>query len=340
MHLAAHSAARPLRAALIGCGRIAIGHPDDHPALQAASHAAAYLACPDSELVGVCDSRPEVAAAAGARLGVPAFGDYRSLLAAVQPEVVSLCTPDETHAAILADLLPTPGLRGVLAEKPLALELAAASELVASAAQHGVVLAVNYSRRYAPSQQALAQRLASGALGRIHSVSGSYSKGIRHNGTHWFDWLRLLLGAAADGPAEVIAYPGGEAFGDDPSPHLMLRFTSGLVAQLQAADHSAYSLFEITLNGDAGRLRIDQSGHRSCWQPVIDSPLYAGYRTLADGTPEDSLMSNALLHAVADLLAAIRNGRHPACSGADALAALRLADAACRSLAGGCPVTC
>lgn len=331
---------RPLRAALIGCGRIAIGHPDDHPALQAASHAAAYQACPDSELVAVCDARAEVAAAAGARLGVPAFSDYRSLLAAVQPEVVSLCTPDDTHAAILAEVLLSPGLRGVLAEKPLALEVAAASQLVATAAQRGVVLAVNYSRRYAPSQQALARRLAAGALGRINSVSGCYSKGIRHNGTHWFDWLRLLLGAAADGPAEVMAYPGGEDFGDDPSPQLMIHFASGLVAQLQAANHSAYSLFEIALSGDAGRLRIDQSGHRACWQPVIDSPLYAGYRTLADGSPEDTLMSNLLLHAVADLLAAIRDARPPACSGADALAALRLADAACRSLASGRPVRC
>lgn len=331
---------RPLRAALIGCGRIATGHANDHPALQAASHAAAYQQCPDTQLVAVCDTRPELVATVAAQLGVPGFVDYQTMLTAMRPDLVSLCTPDETHAKILANVLQTPGLRAVLAEKPLALDVDIAEQLVQTARAREIVLAVNYSRRYAPSQQALAQRLAQGELGTITTVSGAYTKGIRHNGTHWFDWLRMLLGPLADRPEQVMAYPGSKAFGADLSPHVMVRFNSGLVAQLQAANHADYSVFEMDILGQHGRLRLDQSGHRAQWQTITNNPLYAGFQMLTDAPPQDTLMSNILLHAVGDLVRALRDQQAPACTGEDALIALKIADAACRSLASGCPVRC
>lgn len=327
----------PLRAVLIGCGRIGVGHPGDHPALRITAHAQAYRASAATELVGVCDADGERARRAGIAFGVPAFDDPAALLAACRPDLVSLCTPDETHHRLLADILSTPGVRGVLAEKPLALTVDAARALVDMADRRGIVLAVNYSRRYAPQHARLAQRIAAGELGRLLAVRGTYTKGIRHNGTHWFDWLRLLAGAPLGAPGPVYALAGSSAFGEDPSPHVTLPFASGVVAQLTAVDHLAYSLFELEILGSAGRLCLTRSGNAAIWQQVVDSPLYAGYRTLDEPAPTDTTLSDTLLHAVNDLADAVLEARPPACTGHDALIALSLADAACRSLASGRP---
>ena len=50
-----------------------------------------------------------------------------------------------------SSLSTAPGVRAILAEKPLALDAATARALAARARECGVVLAVNYTRRFAPA---------------------------------------------------------------------------------------------------------------------------------------------------------------------------------------------
>lgn len=85
-------------------------------------------------------------------------------------------------------------VRAVLAEKPLAMDVERAERLVRMADERDIILAVNYSRRYAPSYRRLASWLESAPIGTIHRVDGIYVRGIKHNGTHWLDLARWLAG--------------------------------------------------------------------------------------------------------------------------------------------------
>src|SRR5207248_624698 len=163
------------RAALIGCGKIASEFADD-PGLASAgicTHAQAYAATPEIQLVAVCDSDPAKLQRCGERWKVAArYRDAGRLLAEVRPDIVSVCTPDATHYRVVQAALRADGVRAVLAEKPLALEIAQARELVRLAAERGVVLAVNYVRRYAEPIAWLKEFLDSGGLGKVRLVSG------------------------------------------------------------------------------------------------------------------------------------------------------------------------
>ena len=64
----------------------------------------------------------------------------------------------------------------------------------ALARERGVVLGCHYTRRFAPAYRRLAEEVGAGALGRLQHVGGVYVKGLRHNGTHWLDLLRMLAG--------------------------------------------------------------------------------------------------------------------------------------------------
>lgn len=320
-------------AALIGCGRIGAGVAGDSQAVGIYSHAAAYAACPHTRLVAACDADARQAGACAERWSAAPYTDVGEMLAVMRPEMVSICTPDGSHAAILEQVLACDSVRAVLAEKPLAVDLAAARKLAVCARDRGILLAVNYSRRYGPGQRVLAERLQNGLIGRIQRIQGVYTKGVCHNGGHWFDWVRLLAGSQLGDPVRIAAFPGSAAYGQDPSPDVRLEFADGAAAQLTALDHNLFSLFEIDLIGTAGRLRLLDSGLRYRLDVAADSPYYAGYRTLVAAEEGDVDMRDTLLHAVTDLATAVQEGRRPACSGDDGVAALAIADAACRSLA-------
>jgi predicted dehydrogenase len=313
-----------LRAVLIGCGKIGSSFADDPKIDGVYAHAHAYAECEGVQLVGVCDADPHTAAQCGQRWQVSVvYTDYVRMLHELQPDIVSVCTPDASHLDVLQAVLQTDSVKGILAEKPLAASLDGAEQIVSLARARDVRLAVNYSRRYALSHQKLREQLPV-RLGEIQSVNGFYTKGLLHNGTHWLDLLRFLCG-----PLQLLGcYPGLSPFdGDlpgDPSPTVVLQLASGAPAILTGLDAARFSLFEMDIVGSLGRVRLLDSGYRFEWRDVADSQYFSGYRALAHEVVESAGLQNVTLHALQDLLAACEQRRQPLCSGEDALAAQRL----------------
>ena len=314
-----------LRAVVLGCGTIGTGSGAAplHDDLGVWTHAAAYAACEATVLAGVADLDPERASAAARAWGTERHAtDPTALLVDAAPELVSVCTPDATHAELVGLALRTPGVRGVLAEKPLALDAREARELVAVARDRGVVLAVNYTRRFAPAFAALRAGLAE-AIGILQHVGGSYGKGLAHNGTHWLDLLRMLVGD----PVAVRGWDRLGEGGEDPTLEAALTLAGGAGARLAGLDAGCFTHFEMDLVGTRGRVRILESGHRIERWSVGPDPRHAGHRALRPSVAVDAALRDSTLHAVADLAAAVRGGRAPACTGGDAVAALELAGA-------------
>ena len=243
------------------------------------------------------------------------------MLAAERPDVVSVATPDATHVQMLELVLETPSVRAVLVEKPLALEPEVAETIVEHARRRGVLLAVNYSRRFAPSHRRLKAWLAGKPLGTIEMIRGLYVRGIKHNGTHWLDLARYLVG-------EVIGIRGSGPVAPeqvDATIDVDLRFASGARGHLQGLRGGEYSLFEMDLVGSLGRLQISDSGERFQAFRGQPSRRFPGFQELAEMASPDGGLTDLLLHAATDLTEALENGRAPACSGEDGVIALRLA---------------
>jgi predicted dehydrogenase len=312
-----------LRAALIGCGRIACEWADDPRAAAAgiATHAHAYAVCPDTELVAVCDCDPGKAARCADRWHIAArYSSPRQLLAEQRPHIVSICTPDSTHYELVRAALETDGVRGILAEKPLAQSIGEAAELVDLARRRGVVLAVNYSRRYTDNHRNLRRLVRSGSLGKVRLIRGLYTKGTLHNGTHWFDLLRFLIGEVRTVTAvDRLGEPG-----DDPTLDVRLD-CHGVQAELFACSAQDFAIFELDLLGTRGRVRMTETGQTmELFEPVEGVP-YAGYRSLVLKQRTTDGLRDMLLHAVQDLARCVQTGERPACTGEDGLKALRIA---------------
>jgi predicted dehydrogenase len=305
-----------LRAAVVGCGRIGSEYSDDTRVRGVYSHAGAYAASPHAELVAVCDADATRAADCAKRWGLAAgYHSLDAMLRAERPDIVSICTPDATHAAVLRETLAFASVRGVLAEKPLALDAQDAAAVVQLAQQREVKLAVNYLRRYAAGHQRARDFIAAGGIGRIQNISGLYSGGLVHNGSHWIDHARWLAG-------EIESLEGFAVASDPASPDVRISFANGARAMLHACDAREYAVFETDVVGTLGRVRFTELGHRIEYFAAGDSPYYSGYRNLLAQRQEEGGLDTAMANAVEDLLACVRDGGSPRCSGQDGLMAL------------------
>jgi predicted dehydrogenase len=321
------------RAALIGCGKIGSEFADDPRAADAGvyTHAAAYVTCPATRLVAVCDLDPAKADRCATRWNAKSYHDPARMLAEEQPEIVSVCTPDPTHFAVVRAALMIDSARGVLAEKPLALTVNEAEELVTLARSRKVALAVNYSRRYAEGHVRLRDTLHSGQLGTIRLIRGLYAKGTLHNGSHWFDLVRFLAG----GVTAVQAIDRLREGGADPTLDVRLILDNGATAELAAWPASEFTVFEMDVLGSRGRVRVVNSGSMIEFYEVADGVPYAGYRSLVLTRREEGAFKDVLLYAVEDLVDCVKTGAAPRCSGPDGVAAMRIALAARESAVAG-----
>jgi predicted dehydrogenase len=319
-----------LRGAVIGCGRIGSTLADD-PLLagDVFTHAEAYVTSDQTDLVALCDSDEQRLAECGRRWGVTAlFTDPGLMMREAAPEMVSVATPTPTHLNVVRQLLGgTNRPRMILCEKPLASTLADAEEIVRLSGANGVMLATIYMRRFANNIRALKAIIDSRELGSIQAISGWYIGGTFHNGTHWFDMLRHLAGEAE----WVEALDSLEEGGPDPTLDVFIGLAGGQLATLRACRADRYTLFEMDIVFETGRALITDSGHGiSLWQ-AAPSPRYTGYVELQPLDRELGDRRDLLLHAVEDAAVAVTLEREPACTAADGLRAMRIADAARRS---------
>lgn len=317
---------------MVGCGWIGCD-----PGEGTISHAAAYDTCPDTELVAVCDTDQARLERCAGRWGVA--GRYRrieDLLGDARPEVVSVCTPDSTHADLLHTTLGAPGVAGVLAEKPLALEASASLELARLAEERSVVLSVNYIRRFSPAYADLRDSLARGELGEICSVSGRYTGGLFHNGTHWIDLARFLVGEVDT----VWGWETGTAStSGEPALDAYLRFQNGAAGLLSGSGGDAFSVFEMDLLCRGGRVRLTESGEKIELSRPVPSPRWSGFNELKPEPARQAGLATATLGAVDDLVRCIRDGGVPRCSGLDGAAAVQVAAAIAAAARTGRAVT-
>jgi predicted dehydrogenase len=253
------------------------------------------------------------------------------MLAETEPDIVSVCTPDETHFEVIRTIIESSSVKAIFAEKPLATNLKDAENVVSLASERGVILAVNYIRRYAKKIVELQGFINAESFGGIQAINGYYTKGTFHNGTHWFDLARLLIGEIK----RVKGFDIRKETNDDPSLDAVLEFPEGVFGYVHACDSQKFSIFEMDIIGNNGRICIKESGQTIEISHVGENPYYSGYNSLLLSDVYTNSMQNTLLNAVEDLVLCLETGKLPDCSGNDGVAAIRIAGAIRQSALSG-----
>jgi predicted dehydrogenase len=321
---------------IVGCGGIV-----------RSSHLPSYARY-GQRVVGVYDVRREATVSIRDEYGVEVFGNLAELLEHPEVEIVDVATHPDVRPALIREALAAG--KHVLAQKPVAEDLATARELVEEAERAGLALAVNQNGRWAPAWRVATLLVEQGAIGDVVAVShlydhsfaftlGTVFDGIEHlvlydYSVHWFDITRCWLegktatavrareyrvpnqppeSRAAWGAWATIEYEDG---------------TSAVIRGIGGASTARPSK-PFWIHGSEGTIR----GHVLGSGPVPGSELVelerdgATTRFDLDGTWN----SQGFAGTLAELVSAIAEGREPYNSARHNLLSLELTLAACRS---------
>lgn len=247
----------PTRVAVVGAG--AWGN----------QHARAFSDRPDSRLcaiVGRTRARTEARALA---YGVPPYTSVDQMIQEQQPDLVTVCLPNEMHFETTLQLVR----HGVplLVEKPLVFDLAEADQLIFEAAERQLFFAINFNHRYAEPVVRARSALANGDVGEVVFAQWRFG-GEPNFGTHphanlietqchGFDLLEHVCGPIASVMAQMIS----RTHGPFTTVALALEFANGAVGTLLGSYDSSYAypgtqLLEV--NGTTGRLLIEDTVRR------------------------------------------------------------------------------
>lgn len=172
-----------MRVAVVGCGAVA------------RNHFVALSRLPDVELVAACDLEPAKADEVAREYGVPrtytALGD---LFEHERPDAVHVLTPPAAHKDVSIAALEA-GCH-VLVEKPMALDVEEAGEMIEVARRCARTLGVCHNFLFAPPVLGARELLADGALGTVVAVEVFWRvwRGGPSDRDARAPWLRELRG--------------------------------------------------------------------------------------------------------------------------------------------------
>jgi predicted dehydrogenase len=156
-----------IKAAIVGTGFIGPAHLE------------ALRRIPNVEVVALVEVNQELANEKAKQLGIPRAYVFADMLKQDDIDVVHICTPNFLHYSQAKAVLEAE--KHVICEKPLAISLQEAEDLVKIAKTTGLVNAVHFNLRYYPMVRQMKVMREKGELGEVYSIMGSYLQ----------DWLFL-----------------------------------------------------------------------------------------------------------------------------------------------------
>ncbi|MFV0445954.1 MAG: Gfo/Idh/MocA family oxidoreductase [Planctomycetaceae bacterium] len=156
----------------------------------------ALRSVPGVEVVAVADCSREVRRQILSETGLPSFDPLATDWPIKPSDVFVLATPAEGRAE-LVERLAQPGVRGILAEKPVAFSLLELDRMRQACETAGTQLSVFQHWRYCPALNKLRDLLQAGACGEIESIHGTAYGNLLDQGWHLLDAIRWLLNEPA-----------------------------------------------------------------------------------------------------------------------------------------------
>lgn len=311
-----------MSSANISVGVVGVGVLGNH-------HARLYKECDGARLAGVFDNDPAAAAAAAKRHGVPAFDSIQSL--AAEAEAISIAVPANLHHAIAMPLLALD--RHLLVEKPIAVTVQEAGDMVKLAEERRRVLAVGHVERFSPVMSAIGSRSGPIRFIEAHRLAPypPMRPGAPPRGTEVGVVLDLMIHDLdiilhlVDSEVERVLANGMPAISKtEDIANARIIFKNGCVANVTASRVTPYSMRKIRIFTADSCISLDYQKKSGAVFKINSGGGIAG-------EPIPVQDHNALKHELEDFVRAVRHANDtgeipdPRVPGRHGLEALRLA---------------
>ncbi len=305
-----------MKAAVIGCGRMGAFTSQSMidtapPCWFPLAHAEAVMAQPGLSLEALVDPSAEAREAAQGIFGnVPAYAAHADMLAAHQPDLVTIATRTVGRAQIIEDCLAA-GVRALHIEKPLCSSVEELARLESAFADPAIFVTLGALRRYLWPYQFALKKAQDGSLGDMTEARIAMGPApLYWTHPHSVD---LALHAAGDLAVESVTarlispeFDGATLLNDPVISHAAIVFEGGFTAHITRAPgrdvHYSCERGEVSVlnNGHSVRIAHTVDGNPYPQHDPLDVPESAS----PGGTLAPVSQLSACLQGDADAIAA------------------------------------
>lgn len=314
-----------MRYALIGCGRISTNH---------------ILAAKNNhlEIAAVCDIRPEAMENVLAKHGleqdtsIARYTDYIRMLDEVKPTLVSIATESGIHGQIALACIDR-GIH-VIIEKPMAMSMAEADEIIRRSREKHVKVAACHQNRFNVAVQKTRAALEAGRFGRLSHGSvhvrwnrnrGYYTQApwrgtwaqdggcLMNQCIHGVDLLRWMLGDEVEEVYGVTRQQFHDYLEAEDVGMAVLKFKNGAIGTIEGTTNVYPKNLEETLYlfGETGTVKIGgtSTNNIDVWDFADETEADAANKNLKEAT--SNVYGNGHTGLFADMMEAIETDRKP-----------------------------
>ncbi|CAN5677928.1 scyllo-inositol 2-dehydrogenase [soil metagenome] len=301
-------------------------------------------------LVAVSDVNESAVATLAAELGVSKqYGAYQDLIADGEVKGVVVVSPTSTHKEIVLEAAKR-GLP-IFCEKPLSISLDAAHEMLRVIEQTGVFFQMGFMRRFDKGYVSARRKIEEGRIGTpvvfksssrdpfrpsLEYLNPAHSGGLFVDcGIHDLDLARWFMGGIASvySIGGTLAYPEMKTIGDIDNAITSLYFTSGALGVIDLSRNGVYGYdIRTEILGTEGTVKIGY---------LRETPILVMTK---DGITHDTVpyfterFEQAYITQLQDFVNNVLQGKPPAITCADGVAALQASAAATLSFKENRPV--
>lgn len=289
-----------------------------------ANHVRVFRSLPDVELVGVYDRDQERGEKVARQWDTRLYPSLEALLDEVEAVSCAVSTP--AHCEVGRRVLAA-GVH-LLLEKPMALDLEGARELIALAQRKGVVLQVGHIERFNPAVQAVAPRITRPLFIEAHRLAPFRPRSLEvdvildlmiHD-------LDLILAWVRSSPRRVEAVGVPVLSREVDIANARIEFENGAVANVTASRISATKLRKIRVFQPDAYFSVDCLSRSVAWHRKVNGTIVQEHlRVRHDREP--------LRLELESFLRAVRGEAPPVVGGEEGYRALALAFQVRRALA-------
>ncbi len=283
-----------LKALVLGCGQIGSTY-DDPDSQNITTHAHAFSIHPEFELVGLIDTNKDIVTKQAKKWSTQGFTQLEEALEKVKPDIISICTPNETHKELILKCSKLP-LKAIVCEKPISLTREEEKEVLDT----GIVIYINYIRRFLPEIINLKNKIATGEFGEFIKATGHYCKGIEHNGTHLIDLLNYLF-MPKNPSLKLLNKPKLNEY------DFTYSFDDKTV-YVQNLTQANYTSLELDLFFENSRIQILDSGRKVSISSPVESQDYKGYKYLNSNEVIETDLNKYMHHCINKLFQSLQGG--------------------------------
>ena len=303
---------------------------------------ATYLASRvrNARLVAVADRSPDVAESFSKEFNIPRwYRGHEELLADSEVQAVAVLSSTASHKEVVIDAARAG--KAIFCEKPIAMSVEDAEEMLAEVRKLGVPFQPGFQRRFDPGYIAAKAQIEQGTIGTpvvltstsrdpyrppLDFCNPAVSGGlIADMGIHDFDLARMYMGEVKSvfATGGALAYPEMETIGDIDNAIVNLTFVGGGLGAVHLSRNAVFGYdIRTEIWGTKGSLQIGY---------FRQTPLLVMTKA---GISHDAVpyfmerFEGAYLAQIESFVDAVLNGGEPAVSGSDAVEAIRLSLAA------------